>query len=233
MLWRSGTPLWMICLTATLTLGSGCVIDDDDDAKIVATWDVAFVGGGRVRCDEAGTDWVRLEGRARRNAHTFTYDFPCSNGQGKTEREPAGSYDIRLSLLDKQMRPMSEIESAFEILRYGSQELQPVRFEVQSFVVNWVFSLEKMGAMQPASCGDVGVKTVELFTQWGSTDQREKYPFQCDPGVGVTQAIRSGNYAYQVRLLDAAGQMIVETPVRGITVDKDTRPQITEVFAFK
>jgi hypothetical protein len=212
-------------------LGAGCGTSDDDGA-VVAQWDVAYVGGQRISCADAGTDWVRLALKSRRNVGSFSFDFPCASGSGLTDEIPAGSYDVTLSLLDARMRPVSQISGAYEIGRHGRTVLDLIQFQVLAWQVSWTITRKPAGMPeQLATCADVGVKTVELVTQLGSEEQ-ERYPFDCTVGLGLTQAVRAGSYGYQVRALDAAGQPIMATPV-GSKVLGAELPSITVPFQFQ
>jgi hypothetical protein len=221
MLWRKST-LWTASLTALAlgTLGTGCVIDGDDETAVQAEWDVAYaVGTGaqapRITCADAGTEWVRLELKSRKNVGSFSFDFPCASGAGLTDKVPAGSYDVVMSLLDARMRPVAATPLAVEVRRSGRTVLPLVQFQVLAWQVSWVFTLKQAGMPDKiASCQEVGAKTVELVTQLGSEEQ-ERYPFDCSVGLGLTHAVRAGSYGFQIRVLDAAGQPIKATMPQG------------------
>jgi hypothetical protein len=217
-------------------LGAGCGTSDDDGA-VVAQWGVAYATKAPVAppipCADAGTDWVRLSLKSRRNVGAFSFDFPCASGSGLTDEIPAGSYDVTLSLLDAKMRPVSQISGAYEISRHGRTVLDAIQFQVLAWQVNWTITRKPAGMTeQLATCADVGVKTVELITQLGSEEQ-ERYPFDCTVGAGLTQAVRAGSYGYQVRALDAAGQPVMATAVKSQVLSDDLPPSITVPFQFQ
>jgi hypothetical protein len=230
MLWRRST-LWMTGITALALTGVGAGCSTDDDAAVEAQWDVAYVGGQRISCEDAGTAWVRLDLKSRRNVGTFSFDFPCASGAGLTTDVPAGAYDITLSLLDERMRPVSQISGAYEVGRYGRTRLDLIQFQVLAWQVSW--NIKQKPANMPeriASCADVGVKTIEFITALGS-EEPDRYPFDCNPGLGLTHAVRSGSYSYQVRALDATGQALMTMPVESRVLG-DKLPNIMATFTF-
>ena len=227
-MWRSRT-LWLFGLT--LSLGAGCV-SGDDDATMSLSWRVGYVDGGGVTCKDAGTPTVRLLAVSHDTGQEHTFDFDCSRGRGITREVPAGLYDLDLFLLDAKGRPVAGTSGEADLRRHGSTRLDPVNFEVQSWLVAWAFSIEQMGSMRPGTCDEVGVSKVEFITQQAG-EAGEMYVFDCKFGQGATAAIQPGTYAYKVRLMDAAGKPLNETPVRAAVVDAKTRPVVKELFPFK
>jgi hypothetical protein len=232
-MWRSRT-LWLPGFMM-MTLGAvGCVIEEADDSAFLVSWDLAYVdNGGRVNCEDAGTPTVSLQARHLNTGSTYVGEFDCGSLRGITQVLPHGQYEATLSLLDDQKRPVSQITGGpFAVHRHGLTELPLIEFQVQTWELAWVLVRDLGGAMRPASCAEAGVHTVELETQLAS-EPREKYEFPCEDGDGITQAIRTGTYAYQVRLLDAGGQVLTETDVKSYKVP-DSRPAfLMETFIFE
>lgn len=237
MLLRS-RPLWLFGLTLSLALAAGCGDGDgDNDAMMEVNWDVAYVDNTAVSCPAAGTPWVRLDARSQRTGQMFTFEFNCESYRGRTDTIPSGPYEIFLSLLDGKRRPVASTGGGyFELRRRGVTQVDPVRFQIQSFLVSWLLVLEGMGgSMRPVtSCAEVGVSTVEFSAQLSGEPEGEVFRFNCDPGLGATSAIRVGSYGYQIRLLNAADAPVTTTDVKGpIVVGTDARPRISERFVFK
>lgn len=232
MMWRSST-LWLFGLTLGLAAG-GCVDSDGDDATMSLAWDVAYVGNGAlVSCKDAGTPLVRLDAVSQRTGEAFAFEFDCDRKRGVTPPVPRGWYDVTLSLLDAMKRPVAATAGAFEVRRHGTAFLDPVEFQVLAWQVSWGFSLERAGAgIRTANCEEVGVATVEFITQQAS-EAAQSYAFDCRFGFGITAAIRAGSYVYQLRLLNAAGQVIDETEPESLLVPTTTAPAVSQTFRFK
>jgi hypothetical protein len=202
----------------TVVLGAGCVIDETDDSAFAVAWDLVYVEEqGRVTCEDAGTPWVSIQARHLYTNSLYTGEFDCSALQGITQVLPHGPYEATLSLLDQQRRPVSLISGPFDIHRHGLTELPEIQFQIQTWELEWILIQTTPGGQRSASCAEVGARTVELETQLAS-EPREKYIFPCEDGGGISQAIRTGTYAYQVRLLDGAGAPISETLVMSYRV---------------
>jgi hypothetical protein len=220
----------------TMALGAvGCVIEEADDSAFLVSWDLAYVGeGSRVNCEDAGTPTVSLQARHLNTGATYVGEFPCSSLRGISQVLPHGQYEATLSLLDDRGRPVSLIQGGpFNIHRHGLTELPLIEFQVQAWELAWVL-VRAIGptSTRIASCAEGGVHTVELETQLAS-EPREKYTFPCEDGAGITQAIRTGTYAYQVRLLDAAGTMLTETEVKSYRVPDTLPAYLMETFTFE
>ncbi len=226
-MWRLRT-LWLPGFM-TMTLGAvGCVIEEADDSAFLASWDLAYVdNGGRVSCEDAGTPTVALDARHLNTGATYVGEFACSALRGISQVLPHGQYEATLSLLDEQKRPVSQIAGPFNIHRHGLTELPLIEFQVQVWELEWVL-IRKVGtATRFTSCAEAGVRTIELETQLAS-EAREKFTFPCEDGGGITQAIRTGVYAYQLRLLDGGGNSVYETNVMSYEVP-DARPASLDV----
>jgi hypothetical protein len=238
-MWQSRT-LWLAGLTA-MSLGPlGCVVEDTDDSAFVAQWRVAYVaGGGPVSCEDAGTPTVRLRARNIRSGAQYTANFPCTAGAGITEVLPVGDYEVELALLDsftnadgtKAGRPVSQITGGpWAVRRHGLTNLDPIEFQVQVFEIDWI--LVNTTTNKSVMCETAGATTVELDTQLGN-EAHEKFRWACSDGGGVTQAVRVGNYANQVRLLNAAGTVLSETNVMPMKVIETERPAISVQFDLR
>lgn len=230
--------LWLFGLTSSLALGAGCGDGGGNDARIAVNWDVAYVGGQAAGCDRAGTPWVRLEARSAGSQHLYSFDFDCAPLNGLTDYLPPGSYDITLSLLDAKKRPVASTSGNFAIRRRGVNELDPVQFQVQALQVSWLMVLQEMGgAMKTPSCEALGVSKIEFSAQLSGDEVGETFQFACilNPGQGLTTAVRTGNYAYQFQLLDAADKPITQSDIKSVVVGPG--PQLTAVpperFAFQ
>jgi hypothetical protein len=104
---------------------------------------------------------------------------------------------------------------------------------VQVFEVDWILVKNAPGLpMRSVTCQEAGAATVEMSAQLAS-EPAEKYRWPCTDGGGVTQAIRVGNYANQIRLLDAAGNSLSETNVMAVKVIDTDRPHIEVTFDVK
>ncbi len=131
-MWHSRT-LWLAGLTM-MSLGPvGCVVEDTDDSALVAQWRVAYVAGGPVSCEDAGTPTVRLRARNIRSGAMYTANFPCQAGSGITDVLPVGDYEVELALLDnfvnpdgtKAGRPVSQIIGGpWAVRRHGLTDLR-------------------------------------------------------------------------------------------------------------
>jgi hypothetical protein len=232
-MWRMRT-LWLPGFM-TMTLGAvGCVIEGADDSAFDVTWDLSYVDdGGRVNCEDAGTPWVSLQARHLNTNSVYSGDFPCASLRGISQVLPHGQYEATLSLLDEQKRPVSQITGGpFSVHRHGLTALPMIEFQIQTWELEWLIVRRVGDRTRPATCGEAGVRTIELETQLG-TEGREKYTFPCDDLGGITQAIRTGTYAYQVRLLDAAGNMLTETPVKSYRVSDQAQAFLTETFEIE
>jgi hypothetical protein len=233
----------LLMIGITLGLGAGCVGDDDDeDSALAVTWDLRYVGGVNVPLDCAGADTptVRLDIRGRRRGEVLSFDFPCTDRRGLTTRLTPDYYDLQLSLLDRKGVPISALTGESEVRRHGTTLLPAVVFDVQSWLVSWTFVIEGAGGvMRSASCAEVGVKTV-AFEATLAGESPLTFPFDCQPGLGVTTGVRIGNWSYQLKLIDAAGQPLVDTAgrpiasaVKGLLVKPDIRPEVSELFTFR
>jgi hypothetical protein len=98
--------------------------------------------------------------------------------------------------------------------------------------VQWTLVHQVGNRMTPASCAEAGVKTVELETRLGS-ENREKFSFPCEELPGITQAIRTGTYAYQLRLLDASGNVLTRRRLKSYRVPDDAQAILSETFIFE
>jgi hypothetical protein len=231
--------LWLFGLT--LALGSaasaGCG-GDGGDAQIAITWRVAYVGPELTDCDAAGTPTVRLEARRGSSTTTqpYSFEFPCASLKGVTEGLPTGNYDITLSLLDLKNRPVASTTGNFDVRRHGTNELNPVQFQVQAFQVSWLLVVKGPGnAMMTAPCAQLGVKTIEFSAKLSSDPAPEILRFDCleNPGAGLTSAIRTGNYAYQFRLLDATDKPLTESDLKPLVVGGSQLAIVpSETFTF-
>ena len=229
-MWQTRT-LWLAGLTA-MSLGPlGCVVEDTDDSALVASWRVAYVaGGGPVSCEDSGTPTVRLTAKNLRTGAVFPGDFPCQAGSGVTDVLPLGEYEVNLALLDAKGRTVSQLSGGpWPVRRHGLTSLDPIEFQVQVFELDWILVKNTGGVMSQATCPQVGAATVELEVGLAS-EPREKFRFDCNDGEGITQAIRVGNYAAQVRLLDATGKSLSETTVMSVRVVENERPAISIIF---
>lgn len=235
MTWQTRT-VWIIGITLCLGLGAGCGVDDDDDSALAVEWDLRYVGGGTtpLDCAGAGTPKVLLEVIGRRSKETLSFEFDCAERRGLTTRLTPDYYDVRLSLLDGKLIPISQLTGETEVRRHGATLLPPVTFNVQSWVVSWVLVAEgEGGAMRPATCEELGVATV-LFEVQLAGETGLSFPFDCRPGVGITTGVRTGSYSYRTVLLDAAGvELTKDAPVKGLLVDDTVRPMVSERFTFK
>jgi len=232
-MWRMRT-LWLPGFM-TMTLGAvGCVIEGADDSAFDVNWDLAYVdNGGRVNCEDAGTPWVSLQARHLNTNSVYAGEFPCPALRGVSQVLPHGQYEATLSLLDEQKRPVSQITGGpFSISRHGLTALPAIQFEIQTWELEWLLVRRVGDRTHAATCQEAGVRTIELETQLGS-EGREKYTFPCEDSGGITQAIRTGTYAYQVRLLDAAGNVLTETPVKSYRVSDQGQAFLTETFEFE
>jgi hypothetical protein len=235
--------LWLAGLTV-MSLGPlGCVVEDTDDSAFVAQWRVAYVaGGGVVSCEDAGTPTVRLKARNLRSGAMYTANFPCDARSGITDVLPVGDYEVELALLDnftnpdgtKVGRPVSQITGGpWAVRRHGLTDLDPIEFQVQVFEIDWILVRNAAGAaMRSVMCEEAGATMVELDTQLGN-EAHEKFRWPCADGGGVTQAIRVGNYANQVRLLNAANGVLSETNVMSMKVGETERPSIEVQFDLR
>lgn len=243
-MWQSRT-LWLAGLTV-MSLGPlGCVVEDTDDSAFVARWRVAYVAdGGAVSCEDAGTPTVRLRARNIRTQATYNADFPCDATSGITDVLPVGDYEVTLALLDdfrapdgtKAGRPVSQITGGpWAIRRHGLTALDAIEFQVQAFELEWLLVRNAGGTMQSVSCQEAGATHVLFETRLASED-KETFRFDCREGGGITQAIRVGTYAGQVKLVNRVGTMdtvISETPVMAVQVDEKGRPAIQVLFELR
>jgi hypothetical protein len=223
--------LWLFGLTLAFgsALSAGCG-GDGGDARIAVNWAVAYVGPEATTCEAAGTPTVHLEARRPGSAQLYSFDFDCAPLNGITDYLPTGKYTITLSLLDLKKRPVASTTGDFDIRRHGTNELDAVRFDVQAFQVSWLLVLKgPNNAMSAPPCATFGVKTVEFSAQISSDTEGETFRFDCveNPGVGLTSAIRTGNYKYQFQLLDAANTPISTGIINSIVVGAG--PQLVTV----
>jgi hypothetical protein len=218
-MWHSRT-LWLAGLTV-MSLGPlGCVVEDADDSAFVFEWQVAYVDRVAVSCANAGTPFVQLDARNLHTGAIYPTKPSCELGRARTDVLPLGQYEVTLSLLDAQGRPVSQItDGPFEIGRYDLTFLQPIEFRVQAIDIAW--RLLPAGGSGFVTCGQVGARTVELLTQLGTENPETLDTFPCEAGGGVTPAIRVGNYRYQARLLDNAGRPLSETTMLPLQVGGD------------
>ena len=226
-LWRTGVTL--LCLGAV-----GCVIEDADDSAFTVSWNLAYVAGGRaVSCADAGTPTVQLTARHLQSQNAYTSTFPCTDLGGVSEVLPSGPYEVTLSLLDDLNRPVSAIAGGpFDISRRRLTPLPDIQFQIQAWDIAWIISsTDPTGAMSILGCPDVGGEIVELFTRLGS-EEPDTFEFACGLGQGTSQAIRTGNYAYQVRLLNPQRQVLAETGVLSLRVGASERATVDVNFAF-
>ena len=230
--------LWLFGLTLAFgsTLAAGCG-GDGGDARIAVNWAVAYVGPEPTTCDAAGTPTVRLEARRSGSTQLYSFDFDCAPLNGLTDYIPPGNYDVTLSLLDLKKRPVASTTGNFNINRRGTNELTPVQFQVQAFQVSWLLVVKGPGnAMRTSTCAELGVKTIEFSAQLSSESAGETYRFECleNPGLGLTSAIRTGNYAYQFRLLDATDKPLTESDLKPLVVGGGNQLAIVpaETFTF-
>ena len=228
-MWKSRT-LWLAGF-ALLSLGSvGCVIDETDDSAFQLSWGLEYVGGGAAQCDLAGTPTVRLQARHLRNGNIQTQTFDCGRGAAVTPVLPVGPYEVTVSLLDRQSRPVSAIQGEFDVRRHGLTGLGHVVFKVQIFEFSWILVQQMAGgASRPLSCAQAGATSVELITQLAS-EAPEMFAFPCEQGEGVTEAVRLGSYAFWGRLINRAGQVIDETGVGAAAVGGQERPALGAEF---
>jgi hypothetical protein len=216
--------LWLFGVTlplgAILGLGAGCG-DGGSDARIAVNWSVAYVGPEATTCEAAGTPTVHLDARRSGSSQVYSFDFDCTPLNGVTDTLAPGTYEISLSLLDLKKRPVAFTSGTFDIHRHGPTELTPVQFQVQAFQVSWLLVLKAANnAMSTPPCAAFGVKTVEFSAQLSTESAGETFRFDCteNPGLGMTSAIRTGNYAYQFRLLDAADKPLTEGDIKPLVV---------------
>jgi hypothetical protein len=223
-MWRTGTLRLLGFMS--MTLGAvGCVIEEPDDSAFLATWDLAYVDeGGRVTCDDAGTPTVSLHARHLNTGSTYVGEFPCSSLRGISQVLPHGQYEATLALLDSKKRPVSQISGPFDIRRHGLTELPLIEFQVQAWELAWTLVRQVGERTQFTTCREAGVHTIELETQLAN-EPREKFSFPCEDGIGITEAIRTGVYAFQFRLLDAGGNTLFEDDVMSYEVEP-TRPAL-------
>jgi hypothetical protein len=228
--------LWLFGLTLSLGAGAGCG-GDGSDAKIGITWDVAYVGPAATTCEALGTPTVHLEARASGNGQLYAFDFDCTPGSGITGFIPSGMYDITLSLLDLKKRAVASTGGMFTVNRHGVTELDPVEFQVQAFQVSWLLVVQPAGGtMSTPTCAGVGVKTIEFSAQLSGEPGGETFQFDCvgNPGQGMTSAVRTGTYAYQFSLLDAAGTALTQGDIKSVVVGGTTLTAVPpERFAFQ
>jgi hypothetical protein len=118
------------------------------------------------------------------------------------------------------------------VRRHGLTGLDPIEFQVQVFEIDWILVRNTGTEMRSVMCQEAGAATVELDTQLGN-EAHEKFRWDCSDGGGVTQAIRVGNYANQVRLLNAAGMVLSETNVMPMKVIDTERPAISVQFDLR
>ncbi len=230
MMWRLRT-LWLPGFMI-MTLGAvGCVIEEADDSAFETAWDLAYVDNqGRVNCEDAGTPWVSLQARHLHTNSLYTGEFSCEAMRGLSQVLPHGPYEATLSLLDEQKRPVSLITGGpFDIHRHGLTQLPDIEFQVQTWELEWILIRTTPGGQRSGTCAEIGARTVELETQLAS-EPHEKYSFPCEDGGGITQAIRTGTYAYQVRLLDGAGAKISETLVMSYRVPDANQARLQVSF---
>jgi hypothetical protein len=232
-MWRLRT-LWLPGFML-MTLGAvGCVIEEADDSAFLVSWDLFYVdNGGRVNCEDAGTPTVGLEARHLITGSTYSGEFDCSELRGITQRLPHGDYKVTLALLDELKRPVSLIDvGGFNIRRHGLTEMPLIEFQVQAWELQWVLVRETGTGTRFTSCAEAGVRTIELETQLAN-EPREIYTFPCEDGEGITQAIRTGLYAYQLRLLDDRGNPLFETNVMSYDVPAERPALIRTEFVLE
>jgi hypothetical protein len=128
--------------------------------------------------------------------------------------------------------PVSQIGGPFNINRHGLTELPLIEFQVQAWELAWTLVRKVGTGTRFASCSEAGVRFVELETQLAS-EPREKYTFPCEDGEGITQAIRTGLYTYQLRLLGAGGEPLYETLVTSYEVEGDKPALIRTQFELE
>jgi hypothetical protein len=95
---------------------------------------------------------------------------------------------------------------------------------VQAWELAWTLVRQVGERTQFTTCREAGVHTIELETQLAN-EPREKFSFPCEDGIGITEAIRTGVYAFQFRLLDAGGNTLFEDDVMSYEVEP-TRPAL-------
>jgi hypothetical protein len=230
-MWHSRT-LWLAGLTA-MSLGPlGCVVEDADDSAFEFDWQLAYVGDGAVSCADAGTPFVQLDARNLHTQAVYPTKPSCDLGRARSDVLPDGQYEVTLSLLDRQGRPVSQIVGGpFQIGRHDLTRLPLVEFRVQAIDIAW--NVVPAGGAGFITCGQVGARTVELLTQLGTEPPEKLASFPCDAGGGITPAIRVGNYRYQARLLDGAGQALSETGMEPLQVETDRLAQVDVMFAVR
>jgi hypothetical protein len=196
--------VWFLGVTAALA--SGCVVESDGRrGNFAAGWDLAWVeDGDPVSCEEAGAAWVDLDMVYVRRDQEYHERFDCRAGNGVISQDlPAGEYSVVLRVRAADETLLSENRPAAFRIDRGTTYLTdsygywPV-MELQSFVLYWSVSVR--GAR--ASCAHAGATWVELLAQPTGSPDALSYLFPCADGSGITQAIGTGSYAVQVRLLD-------------------------------
>jgi hypothetical protein len=201
--------LWLFGLVALLG-SSGCIIeDDDDDSAFTVGWALLYVGTeDQPTCEEAGTPTVRLTMQRRATRETFTDDFACSLGGGRSRTLPTGEYEVRIALLTREGKEASNRVGTFTIFRQGFTDLGVIGFNIQAFHISWILTR----GSRSVACPDVDGRTVQLDTRLGS-DPVVVYEFPCTAHAGVTTAIQLGTYAVGVRLLNSAGAVLWQNDV--------------------
>jgi hypothetical protein len=229
-MWRLRT-VWLAGFTTLSLASAGCVISDADDSALIFDWGLQYVGDGSVSCDDAGTPTVTLDAEHVQTRNKYTRSFPCIDRRGSSGVLPLGPYSVSISLKDRLGRPVSAIGGGIaEIHRHGLTDLGTILFQIQTWELTWSINRRSPdGNLVSVGCSEVGGQTVQLVTQLGEED-REMFSFRCEDRAGITQAIRTGSYGAQVKLLNTAGQVISQTDPMNYPVTADRRAALSITF---
>jgi hypothetical protein len=183
-----------------------------EESGVVVDWGILDVGDSDdalfLACAEVGGRTVVLESQdLTRGGAVQRFSFPCDASGGIVPGLLSGRYAMTLSLLRTDSVVVSSLAlGTVSVGRRGNTNLGLIVFDIQSLSMNWL--VKKASDLNtPVGCPVVGATQVELIAT-AAGQPPNVFGFPCGPGKGRTQAVTSGAYAIQARLLNAAGEAL-------------------------
>jgi hypothetical protein len=224
--------VWLFGVAGIMALSSaGCIIGDTDDSAFVVDWDLMYVPPASnpnevvsPSCADAHTPNVDLDVTNRKSGATHHETFKCTDGGGRSQELPVGTYDVTVSLKNDSGRSVSATAGQFDILRRGLTDLGSLAFGIQSFRMNWTLARGNAGV----TCESVNAKTVTLTAMLGS-EPMMAIDFPCNSYAGQTPAIPTGTYSVRVQLFNASGGLLSEVGAMTVPVNGSVRADLPAI----
>jgi len=243
-MWRNST-VWLVG-SALALLGSGCIVNEHVDsggpgyhsppppvavasgARLSVAWDLAYVGGKPADCETADTPTVNIRLDPAPNGTPYAIAFPCEGGAALATGIDPGTYEVSLDLVDTRGRVVaSQTHPPVRFFFDTTTQLEePALLPVQTWDLAW--SVGHRGPRE-LSCEEVGAASVEFSAQFEG-ETRETYLLPCNDYNALTTAIRPGDYAVRMLLLDRAGRAIGDTGLGLFTVTLDAAAALDADF---